>query len=120
MSDYAPLAAQPSQTIIKQTDDLFVHRTVVSMAGTMLPQHAHTWDHLSFIAAGEVRIWADGVLIGDVSAPEGITIKSGVKHMFMTLADGTIIDCIHRVDKIGLPDVVDEFTPFGKLGDKAI
>ena len=46
------------QVVIKMTDDLFVHRTIVAESGTRLPQHAHVYDHLSLISAGAVRVWA--------------------------------------------------------------
>ena len=109
-----PLGAahQPTQTIIKQTDGLFINRTVVAKAGTALPQHAHNLPHLSFLASGAVRVFANDKYIRDVTAPDGITIEANVKHMFVTLADNTIIDCIHVLGPDGEPVITERNDAF--------
>ena len=99
------------QVVIKMTDDLFIHRTVVAESGTRLPQHAHVYDHISLISAGAVRVWAGSERLGDFEAPEGIVIKAGILHQFLTLKPDTIIDCIHRVDKMDAPEIAIEAKP---------
>ena len=48
----APLPAeqQPYGVEIKMADGIFVKQMVLSRAGTMVPQHAHDYDHLSMLA----------------------------------------------------------------------
>jgi hypothetical protein len=107
---FTPLEQQPVDIRIKETSDLFVHRTVVHKANTALTQHSHEWAHLSFIAVGGVRVWADSRYLGEFDAPDGIEIAAGVEHMFVTTKDGTIIDCIHRLEN-GEPKVAKEAKP---------
>ncbi len=102
-TDLHPLAEQPTSVIIKISPEagLFIKRTVVARADTVLPQHSHDTGHFSFIAAGKVRVWSEGEWIGDVTAPDGVFIRAHAKHLFATLADNTIIDCIHRTNADG-------------------
>ena len=88
---------QPIATDIKMTDDLFVKTYAITEAGTIMPQHAHTYDHVSLLAFGSMRVVADGVMLGDYHAPKGILIKAGVKHTMMTLTDNVVFACIHAL-----------------------
>lgn len=108
---FQKLYRQPDAVIIKQTDGLFIKRTIVQAAGTALPQHSHTYDHVSFLAAGAVSVFVEGKHLGDFTAPEGIVIKAHAKHLFITQTDGTIIDCIHRIDRDGEPEIAEVAAP---------
>jgi hypothetical protein len=76
---------------------IYLRTWTVADAGTLLPQHAHTWDHISLIVRGAVRVWCDGELLGVFTAPATIKIAARSFHTFTTLADNTIIACIHAV-----------------------
>jgi hypothetical protein len=78
-------------------DEIFVKVMAFPKAGAIVPQHAHVYDHISLIAAGSVRAWKDGAFFGEFMAPCGVTIEARAKHTFETLADGTVIACIHNV-----------------------
>lgn len=99
---------QPHGIEIRMADGIFIKQMIVAKAGTYVPQHAHTWDHVSMLAAGAVRVWKDGALDGDYTAPTAIEIKAGVKHMFAALADNTIIYCIHNISRTGEVDIMEE------------
>lgn len=99
---------QPFGVEIHVVDDVFVKQMHVPKAGTYIPQHSHVYDHLSMLAVGKVRVWADGVEMGEFSAPHGITIKAGVKHTFLTMADDTIIYCIHNAARADVAAVFEE------------
>jgi hypothetical protein len=88
---------QPYGVEIHSTDGIFIKQMVIPTAGTLVPQHSHTFDHLSMLATGAVRVWKDGVLVGDKVAPCGITIVAGSKHAFLALEDRTTIYCIHNL-----------------------
>lgn len=64
---------------------------------TVVPQHAHALDHTSYIAAGGVYAWIDGVYRGRHSAPCGLFIPAGVKHAFLTTEPNTVLLCIHNL-----------------------
>lgn len=78
-------------------DGIFVKAITVPDAGSMVPQHAHCWDHVSFIAAGEVEAWCEGKHLGRFKAPAGIFIEKGKKHAFLTWEPNTVLLCIHSL-----------------------
>lgn len=78
-------------------DDVGVVQMYIEHRGTYVPQHSHTYNHLSMLATGAVRVWKDGKLMGDFAAPQGIEIEAGCKHKFLSLVDETIIYCIHNL-----------------------
>src|SRR3954463_14017809 len=86
---------QPVSTEIKLTDDLFIKTAVVADAGTIIPAHAHRYDHVTLLAYGSMRITADDEMLGDYTGPVGILIRRGVKHTMTTLTPGVVFACIH-------------------------
>ncbi len=62
-------------------DGIFVKSLVVAKAGSLVPQHAHQLDHVTFVAAGEIMAWKDGALLGRFKAPQGIFIEAGANHV---------------------------------------
>lgn len=114
MADQPPLARAPEQPIetdLSMPDGIFAKSILVRDAFTTLPQHAHTWDHASLIAAGQVAVYE--VLPGDhpgsprskslgvFRAPAFVMIKAGVMHTFVTYEPNTVIVCLHRIDRTG-------------------
>jgi quercetin dioxygenase-like cupin family protein len=96
---YIRAPQQPIETTIHEADGLFVKQYVVPAAHTFLPQHTHALSHLTLVSVGAVR-----VRIGDVGqpwrhheAPAPIFVAAGVKHLFETLADNTVLYCIHSL-----------------------
>ncbi len=98
---------QPDQTNIYLCPGLFVKHMVFA-EGTYIPQHSHETDHLSVIATGAVRVWQDGVLIGDYTAPAGVLIEAHSKHTFLALQPNTTVLCVHAVDEGGDPHIHEE------------
>lgn len=88
---------QPITTDLRMADGVFAKTMVIHKAGTLIPQHAHRYDHVSVLVRGSVRLWRDGVLYGDAVAPVGITIEAEVKHLFQSLEDDTIVLCVHDI-----------------------
>jgi len=111
MTKYIRHPDQPTSVDIRLVDGVFVKATTFRHAGMFAPQHAHEFAHLSYIASGSVRVFADGVLLGDFTAPASIVIPAGVKHLFEILADDTVVLCIHNADRLddeGEPAVREE------------
>lgn len=106
MTVFYPAMAQPKQTDITMCPGLFC-KVAVFAKDTYIPQHSHAHEHLSLVAHGAVRVWCDGMLLGDFKAPAGIVIKARSKHLFLALQESTVC-CIHRVGLDGEPEIVDE------------
>lgn len=77
-------------------DGVFIKQMLLKEQGTMVPQHAHVYDHTTMLAVGSVRVWVDGKLEGDFQAPHPLFIRSKVKHTFQSLEPNTLLYCIHR------------------------
>jgi len=79
---------------------VYVRTWVVQDRGTLLPQHAHVYDHISFVVSGVVRVWRAGECLGEFAGPNAIKIEAGVQHQFLTLSDRCVIACIHNADRV--------------------
>jgi quercetin dioxygenase-like cupin family protein len=99
---------QPFGVEVHVADNVFVKQMVIPKAGTYVPQHAHRYDHLSMLAVGSVKAWADDALLGEFHAPHGFNIPANVKHTFLALEDQTIIYCIHNAARSDFAAVLDE------------
>lgn len=77
-------------------DGIFIKQMYLKDAQTAIPQHAHAYDHTSMLAKGKVRMWIEGELQGDYTAPYPIFIKAKAKHTFLSLEPDTLIYCIHN------------------------
>jgi quercetin dioxygenase-like cupin family protein len=99
---------QPISTEIYMADGVFTKSMVVRKAGTIIPQHSHRFSHVSVLVRGAVRVTANGDNLGDFTAPCGILIRAGVKHLFMTLVDDTIVLCVHDIGTAEGVEVLEE------------
>jgi hypothetical protein len=79
---------------------VFVKIWSVREAGTLMPQHAHEFDHVTLLMRGAVRVWAGENLIGDVHAPGVIRIQAHTLHTFLTLTQDVALACVHNADHI--------------------
>ncbi len=87
---------QPDEIDFHSADGVFFKHILIPLAGSIVPQHAHEYPHTTFLAHGALFAWADGVPLGRFQAPAGIYIEAKVKHLFQTVADDTIILCVHN------------------------
>jgi hypothetical protein len=88
---------QPVSVEIKLTDDLFIKTASVAKQGTLIPTHAHAYDHVTLLAVGSMAVYADDEWLGDYHGPVGILIRAHVKHALVTLTDGVVFACIHAL-----------------------
>ena len=77
---------------------LYAKTWTVPDRGTLLPQHAHSFPHVSYIVSGLVRLWRDDKEIGDFVGPCAIKIPALSKHRFLTFSDNVVILCLHNAD----------------------
>jgi mannose-6-phosphate isomerase-like protein (cupin superfamily) len=92
-----PDELQPYGVEHATADGIFVKQMVIPKAGTIVPTHAHSYDHTTMVAKGSVDVWADGVFQRRYDAPEAIYIPALVKHRIVSLVDDCICYCIHRM-----------------------
>jgi quercetin dioxygenase-like cupin family protein len=111
------LPDQPTTVVIKMAGGIYWRRTTFALAGTIAPQHAHSYDHLSVIVSGGVRVQTETETLGEFFAPAEIVIKAGVQHVFTTLTPNTIVACVHNSDRAdGEPGTIDgeHFVQYGE------
>ena len=92
---------QPTSELVLYAG-LFCKLWSVADAGTLLPQHAHGFPHLSLIVQGKVYCWRGDDCLGEFTAPAVIKIPAHIFHKFLTLTDNTTIACIHNADHADL------------------
>jgi hypothetical protein len=75
-------------------------------ADTLLPQHAHSYGHLTALLQGRVRLWREGEDDGpaEYCAPATIRIPAHIMHSFLTLTPGVVLACIHNADHLAADD----------------
>lgn len=99
---------QPSGVEHYTADGVYIRQIVVKNANSIIPQHSHVYDHMTMIVKGSVRIWKDGDLIGERTAPDGVFIPAHAKHAFLTLQDDTVLYCIHNMLHTGKIEIDEE------------
>ena len=83
---------------------VYVKQTFVP-ANTVLEQHKHTFDHLSFVVSGMVIVEC-GSERHVMHGPSSILIKAGKAHAFNAITDSVVL-CVHRTDVLD-PELVDQ------------
>lgn len=99
---------QPIESDLSITADLFVKWHRIPRANTILPQHSHSYAHVSVISYGGVDLWEENSFKGTYFAPASVKVPAKRKHTFITKMDNTVILCIHRIDKDGGPEIYEE------------
>jgi len=89
---------QPESQIVIYAG-IYAKTWTVRDRGTLLPQHAHEFSHISYIVSGVVRVWCEDVELGDFAGPRAIRIEARAKHRFLTLSDNVVILCLHNADR---------------------
>lgn len=80
----------------------FVKEMDLPVAGMVIPQHAHAYEHISYVARGSV-LFEDRVI--RCGTPEAaIRVPAFKKHTFKSLEPDTLVLCIHA----NAPVVTDE------------
>ena len=92
---------QPDKTDIINADGVTVRSMFFRHADMEVRQHVHSYDHITAIAAGAVRAYADGALLGEYEAGEVIEVPAFVKHRFVTIRPNTMLMCIHNAERAG-------------------
>lgn len=92
-----PVDAVPTIKIV-EVGGLYFRSAIFAESGTIIPQHVHDHDHVTFIGSGRFRGWKDGEWIGDRSAGEVFHIQAGASHLFMSLEEHSMLTCVHTIE----------------------
>jgi hypothetical protein len=92
-------------TDIKIVDNVFVKLHHFVRVGDTHDGHAHTFDHITLLSSGAVKMIHDNGE-KEYRAPHLIVTPKGVKHQFVALEPNTTFCCIHAIrDGDGVDDV---------------
>lgn len=97
-----------SEPVHKMTcvKNLWLRQMVFVKAGDADAGHAHTYDHLTLLAYGSVRVVVEGKET-EFRAPHMIYIQAGKVHHIEALEDGTITYCVHALRDSETHDILD-------------
>lgn len=85
-----------------EVDDIWVRAYSVPKAKTIIAQHVHEHDHITFVSRGTVEAWQDDELLGHFVAPAIVKIPAGKKHVFIATTDDVVLCCLHNLRGTGL------------------
>lgn len=111
MSD--PTIPKAPETDFKIVDNVFVKLHHFFNTGDTHRGHAHSFDHITLLAAGSVKMIHDKGE-AEFKAPHLIVTPKGIKHQFIALEPDTVFCCIHAIreendlDAIASPDITME------------
>ena len=88
-------------------DNVFVRMMHLIKAGDTVESHAHTFDHITLISRGSVKMEHDNGS-SEYKAPALVVTPKGIHHQFAALEDRTVLCCIHAVRD---GDDVDDVAP---------
>jgi quercetin dioxygenase-like cupin family protein len=83
-------------TKITAAANLWIRQMSFEKAGDRNEGHDHSYDHLTLLAYGSVRVHVDGQTT-DFHAPQMVFIAKGKRHFVEALEDGTIAYCVHAL-----------------------
>jgi gentisate 1,2-dioxygenase len=75
--------------------------------GDCMPGHLHTHNHLTLLAAGQLRVVVNGQAT-EFTAPHMIFIHKDHTHELTALVDDTVAYCIHAVRDADTGDIIDD------------
>jgi len=100
-------------TDIKIVDNVFVKIHHFVRIGDTHQGHAHTFDHITLLSSGSVKMVHDNGE-EEYKAPHLIVTPKGVTHQFTALEPNTVFCCVHAIrdgdgiDDVASPDITRE------------
>jgi quercetin dioxygenase-like cupin family protein len=95
-------------TDIKIVDNVLVKLHHFLRVGDTHQGHAHTFDHITLLASGAVRMVHDNGET-EYKAPHLIVTPKGITHQFTALEPNTVFCCVHAIrDGDGVDDVASQ------------
>ena len=76
--------------------NVFVRQMHFVSAGDVEQGHAHTYDHMTLLAKGRLRVTV-GENSVEYAAPTMIFIKANTQHQLTAITDQTVAYCVHAL-----------------------
>ncbi|HEV2097706.1 MAG TPA: hypothetical protein VGR45_02135 [Stellaceae bacterium] len=93
---------------IREADGIYLRQITIPQAGSLIPQHAHKYDHLTMLVKGEIYVaYADQCEWH--KAPAAIHIRKDTKHTFLSVTNDVEIWCVHNLRNSQDPEIVEEY-----------
>ena len=86
--------------------NIFTRLMNFEKAGDEMQGHYHTYDHLTLLASGSVKVIVDEQET-TFTAPHMIYIRADKKHTLIALEDKTVACCIHAIRDKDTGDIVE-------------
>ena len=101
------------KTHFEIVDNVFVKLHQFINVGDTHEGHAHSFDHITLLANGSVKMVHDKGE-AEFKAPHLIVTPKGIRHQFTALEENTVFCCIHAIrekdelDAIADPNITEE------------
>lgn len=76
--------------------NLWIRQMYFENAGDKNEPHEHTFDHMTLLAHGSIKVTVDSVST-EFKAPHIIWVAKGKKHYIEALEAGTVAYCVHAL-----------------------
>ena len=96
MSEVQTKASRRMDGEIRIVDNVFVKMIPLKSKGDTTYGHAHTFDHITLLSVGRVLMKHDNGQ-AEYTAPCLIVTPKGIAHEFVSLADFSLLCCIHAL-----------------------
>ncbi len=93
-----PLTQEPDVSWPDSSNRIGIKELYFPEPGIFMGQHAHKIGHDHLVGSGEVRVWVEGVELGDFGPGKVISIEAGKRHILMSLKRDTRGFCITNLD----------------------
>lgn len=83
--------------IVERVDEvggLYFRSIFLPKAGIRVPQHDHTYDHVTLCCSGSAYVYVDGKLVKMIEAGEAFLVEANKKHEFESIRSNTRLCCI--------------------------
>lgn len=87
-------ADQPVERITEAAG-LYFRSLWLPVAGMVVAQHVHDYDHATLVGSGRARGYCDGQLLGEKGRGEVFEITAGCAHAFEAVEPETLLVCVH-------------------------
>lgn len=89
-----PLTQEPDVSWPDSRSRIGIKELYFPEPGIFMGQHAHSIGHDHLVGSGEVRVWVEGIEVGDFGAGQIINIEAGKRHILMSLKRNTRGFCL--------------------------
>ena len=97
MNDFVLCDKPAEKVFLDPIDDIAVTVIGPMQKDMVVEQHQHEHPHMTFVSVGSVRAIIEGKDMGVFKAPGRFHVEPNKTHLFVSLEDGTMLQCIARL-----------------------